>query len=111
MCQLARNRVWAFNSRNDRWMNAHRSCRNRSAYILTGEGAMLFRGFLCVALLHSLISRPENLDVGSAERKLAWLNGRGTGFDFVNPVEEPSHRNLIAARSLCRKLHRCRLDL
>src|SRR6266404_3285658 len=90
MCQFARNRVCEFNSRNDRWMNAHRSCRNRSAYILAGEGITLFRRFLCVALLHSLIGRPEDFDVGSAERKLNRLNGGGTGFDFVNPVEEPT---------------------
>src|SRR5207249_617875 len=92
------------------WMNAQRSCRNRSAYILAGEGTILFRRFLCVALFHSLIGRPEDFDVRSAERKLARFNG-DTGFDFVNPVEEPTHRSLIAARSLCRKLHRRRLDL
>jgi hypothetical protein len=70
---------------------------------------MLFRRFLCVTLLHSLIGRPEDFDVGSAERKLSRLNG-DTGFDFVNPVEEPTHRSLIAARSLCSKLHRRRLS-
>jgi hypothetical protein len=72
---------------------------------------MLFRRFLLVALFHSLIGGPKDFDVGSAERKLGWLNGGGTGFDFVNPVEEPTHRRLIAARSLCSKLHRRRLYL
>src|SRR5436190_17059590 len=110
ICQLARNRVCEFNSRNDRCMNAHKSCRNRSAYMLAGEGAILFPRFLCAAVLHSLIGRPQDFDVRGAERKLARFNG-DTGFDFVNPVEEPTHRSLIAARSLCRKLHRRRLDL
>src|SRR5438034_4123345 len=91
MCPFAKNRVWEFNARNDLWMNAQRSCRNRSAYILAGEGTILFRRFLCVALFHSLIGRPEDFDVRSAERKLARFNG-DTGFDFVNPVEEPTHR-------------------
>jgi hypothetical protein len=30
-------------SMKDRWINAHRSCRSTSAYMLAGEGAMLFR--------------------------------------------------------------------
>src|SRR6266487_6804565 len=64
-----------------------------------------------MALFHTVIGRPDDFDVGSTERKLARLNGGGTGFDFVNPVEEPTHRRLIAARSLCSKLHRRRLYL
>ena len=73
-------------------------------------GAILFLTFFFrVALFHSLIDRPDDFDVGSTERELARLNAGGTGFDFVNPVEEPTHRRLIAARGFGSELHSGRL--
>src|SRR6266550_642918 len=105
-CPLERNSSLGFNSRNDRWMNAHRSCRRTSAYTLAGVGAILFLTFFFrVALFHSFVDRPDDFDIGRADRELARLNAGGTGFDFVNPVEEPTHRRLIAARGLGSELH------
>src|SRR5215216_3249455 len=110
MCQLDRNGVRAFNSRNDRWMNAHRSCRRTSAYILAGEGVIiLLLKLFWIALFHTVIGRPDDFDVGSTERKLGRLNAGGTGFDFINPVEEPTYRRLIAASGFGSELHCCRL--
>ncbi len=62
-----------------------------------------------MALFHALIGRPDDFDVGSTERKLGRLNAGGTGFDFVNPVEESTHRRLIAARGFGSELHSGRL--
>jgi hypothetical protein len=53
--------------------------------------------FFWVALFHSFVDRPDDFDIGRADRELARLNAGGTGFDFVNPVEEPTDRRLIAA--------------
>jgi hypothetical protein len=52
-------------------------------------GAILILTFFVrVALFHALIDRPDDFDVGSTERELARLNAGGTGFEFVNPVED-----------------------
>src|SRR5450830_1320305 len=67
--------------------------------------------FLCLALFHSLIGRPQDFDVGGTKRKLTRLNGGGAGFDFVYPIEELTHRRLIAARGLSSELHHCCLYL
>src|SRR6476646_6998586 len=108
MCQLERNCSLGFNSRNDRWMNAHRSCRRISAYILAGLSAILVLAFfLRVALFHSFVDRADDFDIGFADREMARLKVGGTGFDFVNPVKEPTDRPLIAASGFSSKLH-CR---
>src|SRR5262245_1285998 len=108
MCQLERNSSPGFNSRNDRWVNAHRSCRRISAYILARVGAILFLTFFFrVALFHSFVDRPNDFDIGFADRELARFSVGGTGLDFVNPVEEPTDRSLIAASGFGSKLH-CR---
>src|SRR5262245_1168761 len=106
MCQFQRNCLPASSSMNDRWINAHRSCRSTSAYMLAGEGAILFSAPLCYALFHSLISCSNDFYVCLAQRKLAWLGSGGTGFDFVHPLEKLLHRRLIATRGLRRELHR-----
>ena len=77
--------------------------------MLAGEGIILLRRFLLIALFHSFIGRPQDFDVGSAERKLGRPNGGGTSFDFVNPVEEPTYRRLIAASGFGSELHCCGL--
>src|SRR6516164_7287031 len=108
MCQLEENSSLGYNSRNDRWVNAHRSCRRISAYILAGVGAILFLiFFLRVALFHPFVDRADDVDIGFADRELARLNVGGTGFDFINPVKEPTDRRLIAASGFGGELH-CR---
>jgi hypothetical protein len=57
----------------------------------------------------TVVGRLDDFDVGSTERKLGRLNAGGTGFDFVNPVEEPTYRRLIAASGFGSELHCCRL--
>src|SRR5882757_11327450 len=105
MCQFQRNFLPASSSMNDRWINAHRSCRSTSAYMLAGEGAMLLRAPLWLASFHSFIGFSDDLYICLAERKLARLSGGSTGFHFVHPVEKLVHCRLIATRSLRRELH------
>src|SRR6266581_710447 len=92
---------------NDRWINAHRSWRSTSAYLLAGEDAMLFRAPLWFTSFHSFIRFSDDFDVRFADRKLARPGSGSTGFDFVHPIEKLVYRHLIATRGLRRELH-CR---
>src|SRR5258708_5334266 len=92
-------------------MKAQRSWRNRYAYMLAGEGAILVLCFLWFTLSHTLVGSSKNLDVRSTERKLERLNCGRASFNFVDPVKELSHGCVIAAGGFCRELHRRGLDL
>src|SRR5258705_9652566 len=87
-------------------MKAQRSWRNRCAYMLAGEGAMLVLWLLWFTLFHTVVDRAENLEVGRTERKLGRLDRGGASFDFVDPVKELSHGCVIAAGGFRRELHR-----
>src|SRR5260370_1854708 len=91
-------------------MKAQRAWRNRCAYMSAGEGVMLVLWLLWFTLFHTVIDRAENLEVGRTERKLGRLNGGRARFDFVDPVEKPTHSSVIAAGGFCRELHRRCLD-
>src|SRR6266545_4363508 len=84
MCQFQRNCLPASSSMNDRWINADRSCRSTFAYMLAGEGAMLFRALCWLTSLHPLIGFSDDFYVCLAERKLARPSGISTGLDFVH---------------------------
>src|SRR6516225_6097787 len=86
MCQFERNSDCS-SSKNDRWMKAQRSWRNKCAYMLAGEGAMLVLWFFRFAFFHTLIGCAENLEIWLTERKLARLSRFGPSFDFVDQVE------------------------
>src|SRR6516225_1242180 len=105
MCQFERNSDCS-SSKNDRWMKAQRSWRNKCAYMLAGEGAMLVLWLSLLALFHTLVDRTKNLKVRLAEGKLARLSGVGPSFEFVDPVEKFTHGGRVATGSLRRELHR-----
>src|SRR5260221_10893837 len=100
ICQFERNGVRGFNSRNERWMNEHKSCRIRSAYMLAGEGAILAPGSVGFAQLHSLIRSPEDFEVGFAERKLRGPGCRSAAFDFIDPIEKFHGSSMVAVGGL-----------
>jgi len=77
---------------------------------LAGESAILVLWLLRFASFHALVGCSENLDVYLTERKLGRLNGGRARFDFVDPVEKPTHSSVIAAGGFCRELHRRCLD-
>ena len=68
--------------------------------MLAGEGAMLTRGPVGLAQLHSLIDRPENLKIGFAERKLRGPGCRSAAFDFIDPIEKFHGSSMVAVGGL-----------
>jgi hypothetical protein len=77
---------------------------------LAAEVAILLGILLNLALLHSLVDRPEDFDVGLTQRELGRPGSSCPGFDLVHPIEKLVDGSLISARSFCCQLHRSGLD-